>query len=262
MNGFTYFAYKLASLFILPLGCALVSMLVAGVLVIRGRRRMACALMVLAGSWLWFWSVPVVSDAIRGSLEAQFPFRAAADFPKADAIVLLGGGVAGAAFEGRNAPDLLAGADREWFAAQLYRAGKAPVVIVSAGQTPGQRTEPDAQGSATFLRALGVPASALVLETLSRNTLENARFVEQKLVAMGARHVLLVTSAYHMPRSVRLFAGSQASITPAASDHEVITADFTVLRLMPTANALNRSTDAIKEYLGIWGMGLQQWLQS
>lgn len=262
MNTFTYFAYKLLSLLVLPLACSLISMLAAGVLAFWGRRRMACVLMVLAGSWLWFWSTPVVSDAVRGSLEAQFPFRSAADFPEADAIVLLGGGVAGTAFEGRNVPDLLAGADREWFAAQLYHARKAPVVIVSAGQTPGQRTEPDAQGSEVFLRALGVPANALVLETLSRNTLENARFVEQKLVAMKARHILLVTSAYHMPRSVRWFAGSQARITPAASDQEVIPTDFTLLRLIPSAGALSRSTDAIKEYLGIWGMGLQQWLQS
>jgi uncharacterized SAM-binding protein YcdF (DUF218 family) len=258
MNTFIYFTYKLFSLFVFPLGSALLFMLVAGVLVFFGRRRVACTLVIVAFGWLWFWSMPLVSDSIRGSLEAQFPFRSAADFPKADAIVLLGGGVAGAAYHGRTVPDLLAGADREWFAAQLYQAHKASVLIVSAGQTPGQRTEADAKGSASFLMALGVPDSALMLETQSRNTLENARFVEPLLVAIGAKHILLVTSAYHMPRALRLFAGSRARVTPAATDHEVISTDFTVLSLLPSANALSRSTDAIKEYLGIWGMGLQQ----
>ncbi len=261
MSAFTYSIYKLLSLFLFPLGLALSAMAAAGIVFRFGLRRLAVGLLVGAWSWLWLCSTPVVSDALRGGLEAQFPFRPAADYPKADVIVVLGGGLEGAAFEGRAIPDLNGAADREWFAAQLYHAGKAPLLLLSAGQSPGRHTEPGATGMATFLRALGVPSEALVLEPLARNTLENARFVEQQLAVMGATHVLLVTSAYHMPRALRLFAGSKARITPVATDHEVISVDFDLQRLLPSAAALSRSTDAIKEYLGIWAMGLQQRLQ-
>lgn len=259
MSALSYSFYKLFSLFFFPLGTALLAMLVAGVAFCFGRRRFTIILLMAAGGWLWFWSMPLVSDAVRGSLEAQFPFRPSADYPQADVIVVLGGGIEGAAFEGRTIPDLSGSADREWFAAQLYHAGKAPFLLVSAGLSPGRHTEPGAAGMATFLRALGVPGEALLLETMARNTLENARFIESMLVAKDARHILLVTSAYHMPRTLRLFSGSRVRITPAATDHEVIRVDFGIQRLLPEVGALERSTAAIHEYLGIWFMGLQQW---
>ena len=217
---------------------------------------------MVATGWLWFWSTPIVSDVLRGSLEAQFPFRPAAQYPNADVIVVLGGGGEGATLENRPVPNLGEAADREWFAAQLYHAGKAPLLLLSAGQSPGRYTEPGAKGMATFLEALGVPGDALLLETVARNTLENARFVEQQLATKGADHILLVTSAYHMPRALRLFEGTQMRITPAATDHEVIRVDFDLQRFLPSAGALSGSTNAIEEYLGIWTIGLQKYLQS
>ncbi len=262
MSAFAYSLYKLLSLFVFPLGTAL-SALVGAIIAFRvGWRRTAQVLVAGAAGWLWFWSMPVVSDALRASLEAQFPFRPAADFPQADVIVVLGGGVQGAALEGRAMPHLGGGADREWFAAQLYHAGRAPVLLLSAGQVPGQHIEPGAEGMATFLRALGVPGDALILETLARNTLENARFIEQQLAARGAKRILLVTSGYHMPRALRIFESSQLHIIPAATDHGVIRVNFDLQQVLPSVGALSGSTDAIKEYLGIWTLGLQRRLQS
>jgi len=208
--------------------------------------------MIMAWGWLWLWSMPLVSDAIRGSLEARHPFRLAVEYPQADVIVILGGGVEGAAQGGRAMPHLVAGADREWFGAQLYHARKAPYLLVSAGPSPGRHTESGADGMAIFLQALGVPKEALWLEPLARNTKENALLVQQILADMGAKHILLVTSAYHMPRALRMFSGSLLDITPAPTDHGVVKADFDLLRLFPQSGSLSQSTDAIREYLGIW----------
>jgi uncharacterized SAM-binding protein YcdF (DUF218 family) len=96
----------------------------------------------------------------------------------ADAIVVLGG-------------DPVARPAR---AAEIYRAGHAPLVIVSGGEE--------------YRRALlerGVPAEAIRLEGYSRNTKENAEECFAFLQAAGARRVIIVTSWYHSRRARACF---------------------------------------------------------
>jgi len=259
VNGLAYAAYKAASLAVLPLGVSLLGLVATGLLLHRGRRRAALSWLVVVVTWLWIWSTPVVADALQRGLESQHPFRPAADLPAADAIVVFGGGVSGAPLAVPGLPGLNRGADREWFAAQLYLAGKAPRVIVSAAAEPGSRRQPGAQGMAEFLVALGVPREAIVLEPQARNTVENARFTEERLAALGARRVLLVTSGYHMPRALRALArvSTGRTISPAATSPEAIAVDGSAGRWLPSAAALARSTEAFKEHLGTWALGLQ-----
>ena len=261
MSAFGYSAYKLLSLFAFPLGFALLALVGCIVALLVKRRRTALVLLVGATCWLWFWSMPVVSNALRASLETPFPFRPATDFPNAEVIVVLGGGVQGTALGSRAMPHLGKGADREWFAADLYHAGKAPLLLLTSGQVMGEEIGPGADGMATFLRALGVPGGAIILEPLARNTLENGRFVQKQLAARGVERILLVTSAYHMRRALRVFERTKLHIVPAPTDHAVIRADFDIQQFLPGVGGLSDSTDAIKEYLGIWTLELQQRLQ-
>jgi len=100
---------------------------------------------------------------------------------KADAIVLLGGGVG----------------ERPTRAAELFRSNAAPRIIVSgAGDTDGNRL---------LLLHRGVPASAISLEPDSRTTKENALLSIPLLRAVGAKRVILVTSWYHSRRALRCF---------------------------------------------------------
>ena len=61
-----------------------------------------------------------------------------------------------------------------------------------------------------FLRDLGVPDSAMLLETRSRNTRQNAEYSSQLLRAHKLHHVLLVTSALHMHRALGEFSALPA----------------------------------------------------
>lgn len=101
--------------------------------------------------------------------------------PQADAIVLLGGG----------------SGERPTRAAELYRAGVAPRIIVSGAG--------DAQGNRLLLMNRGVPASAIKLESNSTTTRENAEFSIPLLRAMGAKRVALVTTWYHSRRALNCF---------------------------------------------------------
>lgn len=98
-----------------------------------------------------------------------------------DAILLLGGG----------------GGERASRAAELFRAGAAPRILVSGAG--------DADGNRLLLMHRGVPSSAIVLEPNSKTTRENALFSIPMLRHLGAKKVILVTSWYHSRRALKCF---------------------------------------------------------
>ena len=239
---------KFVTALISPLGSALLGGLLALVLGIAGRDRLAMLLGVLSLAWLWAWSLPVTSYAIRGHLENQHPAADASALPSAGAIVVLGGGTAPLRY-GASYPDLGPASDREWHGARLYLAGKAPLIVLSGGHDPQFAAESSAEAMQTFITALGVPRSDILLEEKSRNTTQNADFTADILARRGINRILLVTSALHMPRSVALFEAQGLEVIPAATDHEV-TALPGWRNWLPDTEALDGSSRAIKEIVG------------
>lgn len=243
---------KILALSIAPLGTSLLLGLLGWLLI--GSRRTPIArwgrrLLLVAGLWLTVWSLPVVSESLRGAWEARAGERVWQRLPTAQALVVLGGGVSGALPPLRPEPDMGASADRLWHAARLYHAGKAPVVVLSGGVVrTGGGTE--AQAMRQLLQDLGVPAAAIWLEDDSTDTASNAERVVRLLRTRGIERPLLVTSALHMPRAVREFARAGLAVTPAPTDFEVVNPTQDLLQWVPSADALAGSARAFKELLG------------
>lgn len=149
------------------------------------------------------------------------------------------------------------GAGRVWHAAALFHAGKAPLVLVSGGNQPGwDGVQVEADAMRSMLLTLGVPAATIRLEGQSRNTDENAQQSLRLIRATGARRVLLVTSAMHMPRALRTFAavlsGSGVTVLAASTDVQALPDSLHPLgRWLPDAGSLELSTRALKEYMGL-----------
>lgn len=242
---------KLVTCLLSPLGSSLCLLILALFLAWRRRSRLATACGALAVVWLWAWSVPVLSLWLRGTLENQFAQRPLSRVPQAQALVLLGGGVSPPSGKAADI-NLGAAADRVWYAARLFHAGKAPLLLLSGGSDPQRHAFSEARAMAIFLQDLGVPAPALVLEEDSRNTLENAVFCAKLLKARGIRHVLLVTSALHMPRALALFSAQGLQVEPAPTDFEADSLPPGALAWLPDAEALDGSGRAMKEWVGKW----------
>lgn len=83
----------------------------------------------------------------------------------------------------------------------LWRAGRAPVLVFTGGPTRASRGIPVGVEMADLARRLGVPPDAIVLEVDSRNTWENALFSSRVLGAKGIRRVVVVTDSIHMRRA-------------------------------------------------------------
>lgn len=243
---------KLITSLAMPLGTALALALVASTAAALARRRLALATGAAALCWLWLWSTPVVSDWVRGRIERQVPALPVNALPLADAIVVLGGAMSGAVAPWRPYPDLGSAADRVWHAARLYHAGKAPRVVLSGGVgSYPALTGDEASAIAALLTDLGVPAVALVFEPESRTTTENALASAPILSALGGRRVLLVTSALHMPRALVTFRTQGIEVIAASTDVEVVPKPFHAMLWMPSASALDGSSRAIHEMLGL-----------
>jgi uncharacterized SAM-binding protein YcdF (DUF218 family) len=85
---------------------------------------------------------------------------------------------------------------------RLYREGAAPLLLLSGG---GSGPIPEAEIMRQIALSRGVPERALLVETRSDNTVENAREAARLLRSRGVREVLLVSDRSHLPRAALLF---------------------------------------------------------
>lgn len=243
-----------------PLAIALVIWVFVLFFASRGKRRAAVSLGLLGFAGLWLVATPWVAHALAQGLEHRHPIMPVEQAPAADAILVLGGGLSGANPPARPHFDLGPAADRVWHAAALYRAGKAPWVLVSGGNQPAQAgMQVESEAIREMLLTLGVPDSAIRVEGASRNTIENARESRALAQAVNARTVLLVTSAMHMPRALALvrgrLRGDGVEVLPASTDVTGLPDTLNRFgRWLPDAEALALSTRTLKEYLAL-GLG-------
>jgi uncharacterized SAM-binding protein YcdF (DUF218 family) len=253
-----YLVSKVLTLVAMPLGLGGLAALVGVLCLALSRRVLGSALVLVGLVWIWLWATPVFSDWVRWSLEGPYPPIPVESQPRADAIVILGGAMQGA-LPPRLHPDLGSAADRIWHGARLYHAGKAPLIIASGGRLEWNLSEgPEADGMGRLLVDLGVPRERILLEGKSRTTYENARELKPLLAEHGIGPVILVTSALHMRRAVATFQTAGIRVLPAPADHEVVSqARRTPLDFVPDAEALEGSSRALKEYLGL----LVYWLR-
>ena len=247
---------KLLSLLIYPLSLSLLLCLLALVFIGLRWARSGFLSLLLAVGWLYLCSTAVFANFLSGRLESGFVSRAMSVIAPADAIVLLGGALRGDTHMG-TLPDLNQQADRLVYAAALYKAGKAPVIVLSGGAPGGGR--PEAEQMRDLLAVMGIPAGHMLLETRSRDTHDNAVYSAPILKARGMQRVLLVTSAYHMRRSAALFEAQGLEVVPAPTDFQEIVAPGVLPGWLPTASSLYQATHALHELTGFWVYRWRGW---
>jgi uncharacterized SAM-binding protein YcdF (DUF218 family) len=266
-----YFLSKFLPPLVYPAGLACVLLSLA--LLLGRRSKWQPRLVALALAALWLGGNRIVTMALVRSLEWQYlPNKSLqTPGPHAEVIVVLGGSTRAQAFP-RLMTEVSEDGDRLLYAAQLYRQGAAPRILVSGGSPPwvGASSVSGAESMAEVLTILDVPREALWLEGTSRNTHENAVETQKILKREGITHVILVTSAMHMPRSNAIFAKTDLDVIPAPADYRVTQDGWEyytqpdplvqLYNLLPTAENLALTTQALKEYIGIWIYGLRGWL--
>ena len=202
---------RLFETLILPPASVLVLFLL-GTALVRWRRRLGRTLQVTAIAWLLLASMPCVGGLLLHSLQSHPKFDLKAGDQGAEAIVVLS---AGADLEASEYGAPVIGPmtmQRLRYAAFLQRRLQLPMLV--SGGVP-KRGAPALASMMQWTAKNELGAEAIWSEERSADTRENARYSAEMLKEKGVRKVLLVTSAWHMPRAIGCFQDEGIEIIPA-----------------------------------------------
>jgi uncharacterized SAM-binding protein YcdF (DUF218 family) len=252
-----FFLSKTLGLMLLPTNFLISAGVLGAILsalVSIGRRLLIASVVLLAicgysplGNWLLY------------PLEQRFPpWDAARGEP--DGIIVLGGSIETEVSAARGRPAFTHAADRIIATAALARQYPNARILFSGGNANlvSDDTAKEADYAITVFESLGIARERLTTERRSRNTQENAEFSKAIANPRAGERWLLVTSAYHMPRSVGLFRKAGFAVEPYPVDWRV-GRDGDHLRFSVVAiEGLERTDIAVREWIGLiayWATG-------
>ena len=187
----------------------------------KWRRRMMHMFMGVTILWAGCLVFPIAPYHAVKLLEDRFPEPNSTDLNPAVIIILGGWQGQGQYFLGRDFPPISGAGDRLISGLMLAKKFPDATVYLPGGLT----TEPDipseADISLAVISGLGLDPKRFIVEDSSKNTAENAQFIEALLDHDHGQQVVLVTSAWHMPRSIGAFRA--AGIAPIAMPTDYLT---------------------------------------
>jgi len=217
------------------------------------KARLSAVFFISGFAMLLVFSLPITAHFLMRGLEGRYESRL--EYGPASAVVLLGGFT-----RGKVPPRLYVetniDADRAFGAIRVWRQGLVSKIVLTGGMlektTDGLVSEADCMFGLLH-ELFGVDSADVILESMSQNTMDNARYTREALTAAGlGLDIILVTSAYHMPRSAAVFKKAGFSVTPAPigyfSDREF---NRKPIMWLPDAASLFESSIVLREYLGM-----------
>lgn len=238
---------KALPLFVLPLGVAILALLVAAV--VRWRW-----VPIAIAAFLWTASMPVTGRAAWSVVEGEWQRADVDALAPVDAIVVLSGGRTLARSTSGATVSEWDDADRFFGGLEVFRAGVAPSMVFTGGFTPW---DPSAPLEGDVLRSwavrFGVPEEATSSTGPVTNTAEEASAVAALLdvEARGGVSIVLVTSAFHLPRAVALFEREGFTVTPYPVDRQESAGRMLApIDLLPSAEGLLATSRALREVIG------------
>lgn len=249
---------KLLTILVMPLSLFLIMIGGSLLLSLLNKSRAAYTSILISLLTTYLCSTPSFSHSLLSYLEKPYtPITAHYCKPNTNSqslIILLGGGMRGI-YSPDTEPRLLAAGDRVWHAARLYHAGCAQHILISGGGIQASHFEQtEAYAMQRLLLQLAVPETALILESKSRTTQENAQLSAAILKTHPFKQFYLVTSAWHMQRAQHEFTKVEIPTLAAAADFRSLGSCKQHYHFcwLPDAQALHHSSIALKEMLGLF----------
>jgi uncharacterized SAM-binding protein YcdF (DUF218 family) len=259
MSGI-YIVSKIFTYLVLPPGIFILLFVGAALFAKRFR------LFFLANAVLFYLlSNSFVADRLLAPLEQPYnqPLAATAS----DAVIVLGGGRT----EGvSNLPLSSDAYKRMMWGLMIAKSHHLPLLFSGGGTQKGYLESDAFLDSLKELKTsldLSMPSSksladkefSLHVEDKSIDTFENAKFSKQAFEKAGIQEptIYLVTSAYHMRRSIWLYEAFGFHVIPAATDFKIDHSVKTFWDYLPNASAFQRSYIALHEYAGLLSLKLR-----
>ena len=204
---------------------------------------------ILAGSILIICSLPIFSNKLIISLENEYVLSDASSAKTAEAIVVLSGMVR--TINGKNGLSYEWGeaSDRIFAGIELIKKNKAPIMVLTGGKLPWSVGKPEGEYLRDIAIKYGVPNKNILLTENVENTDQEAKAVAE-LLNKASPKIILVTSAFHMPRAQKVFEAAGINIEPFAVDFLSEADKYTIMNFIPSAKAFDRTSFFIRELIG------------
>ena len=237
---------KFGAAWVLPPGIFFLAMWYVAWRLYKKREKRLAAMLAALVFVFYLFCTSMVSERLMGALESAYT---PPENPQGDVVIMLGGG----AFP--DTPDVSgqgtlcsSPANRLLTAVRLQKELAVPIIL-SGGQVYSD-SGPEAVIAKRILMDLGVPEDKIIVEGKSINTTQNAKFSTEIMRERGLNKPILVTSAFHMRRSVLNFAKNGMEVTAYPSDYRVnLHHDFHYNKLRPSVAALDDNVLVLQEVL-------------
>ncbi len=242
-------------LLVQPLSLVMIFLLLAFLLSFRTKRGWSRAFLGLGGALLFACCFTTLGYQLIAPLEARF--ARPAEPGRIDGIVVLGGAMDSEVNTIRGGWELNRSGDRFVETLRLALAHPEAKIVVAAGPAAlvvGQ--EPEAYAAQRFFTAFGIAPERIVLDDKSRNTEENAQFAKSLAGDMTGQTWMLVTSAFHMPRSVGLFRMAEFPVVPWPADYLASGAEGWRIKPDQSTENVAVANIALREWAGLLGYRL------
>jgi uncharacterized SAM-binding protein YcdF (DUF218 family) len=204
---------------------------------------------LLALLLLYLASMPIVAKSLVRLSEQAAVRLTAASQPRVDAIVVLSGMLKTVVASDGVATEW-SDFDRFQGGIELYQAGRASRLIFTAGVFPWRPLAiPEGLYLKQFAERMGIPATHMEVSDRAGNTEQEALAV-RRLLPVAEPRILLVTSAFHMPRAAHIFRHAGFEVHPYPVDFLGDVEDTTPMDFFPSAYDLRLTDIVVREWIG------------
>lgn len=213
-------------------------------------RKTGYLLILISILMLWLASAPIVAYNLIDNLQNQYGILKLTALNPQDlntAIVVLGGGDAIRVEQNHKHTVSNATFNRIRYAAELQKKMNTPI-IVSGGSDGSKDTEADLMAN-TLHDDFNI--TNVIKENKSKNTAEEGKLLSGLIKNYKFKKIILVTNAWHMPRSVYIFKRAGINVIPAPMGYEVYDHQYTALSFFPDIHALNTTCIVMHEWIGL-----------
>lgn len=239
-------------LLVQPLSLIMLCLLLAFLLGFRARRGWSRFFLIVGGLMLFATSFTTLGYVLIAPLENRFVRPT--EPPRIDGILVLGGAMDGEVNSVRGGWELNRSGDRYVEALRLALAHPEAKILVAAGPAAlALEQEREAFAAQRMFTSFGVAPERIILDDNSRNTEENAQFAKELAGVTDGQTWLLVTSAFHMPRSVGLFRMADFPVVPWPADYLASGAEGWRVKPDQPPENIAVATIALREWIGLAG---------
>ena len=194
-------------------------------------------------------SMPIVSDKLIAYLESNYELNKTSKVETADAIVVLSGMIQTIKTKDGLNYEWGGAVDRFFTGIDLFILNKAPTLIFTGGKLPWSIGVPEGEFLKKEAIKLGIPKKDILITENVENTDQEAKAIK-KILLLDNPKVILVTSAFHMPRAQLVFEAAGINVIPFPVDFIIGAEKFTFMSFIPSAGSFASTSFFVREMIG------------